>query len=75
MIAAWRGSLGNDRTKNLNGISMSPIAQLTMKIAYWRPKRHLKPGFTGRGRAGDGVILQVVAPREIILLSVCGVQL
>jgi hypothetical protein len=46
-----------------------------MTIAYWTQNSHLRPGFVGRGRAAGGVMLQVAAPREIILLPICGVQL
>jgi hypothetical protein len=36
---------------------------------------HLRRGFAERCQAGDGVIPRVAGPREIVLLSICGVEL
>jgi hypothetical protein len=46
-----------------------------MKIAQWRQNKLQKLDLAGRVQAGDGLILKVAGPRDIILLSICGIQL
>jgi hypothetical protein len=75
LVAVLRESPGNHQTNKRNDISMSSGVHLIRKTAEWRPNRHLRTGFAGSGRAGEGMTLQVAGPREIILLLMCGVQL